>query len=85
MGRVKSVAVKSLGNDLMQRYGGRFTVDFGKNKKVLGEVIPIQSKKIRNVLAGYLVRRVQQMQAAKEAERADGTPADTAEKKPQKG
>jgi len=58
MGRVKSIAVKSLANELMQKYGPRFTIGFENNKTVLGEVCPIKSKKIRNVLAGYLVTKV---------------------------
>lgn len=78
MGRVKSIAVKSLGNELMQRYGQRFTADFDKNKKVLAEVIPIHSKKIRNVLAGYLVRRAQQTE---QKERVPEKPRLTEEKK----
>ena len=57
MGRVKSIAVKSLGNDLYQQYRGRFSADFEVNKKVLGEVCHIDSKKVRNVMAGYLVTK----------------------------
>ncbi|MBL7160286.1 MAG: 30S ribosomal protein S17e [Candidatus Aenigmarchaeota archaeon] len=59
MGRIKSVAIKTLGNDLIAKHGKRFSDNFDTNKKVLREVKPIESKYVRNVLAGYITRRVQ--------------------------
>ncbi len=63
MGRIKSVPVKNLGDEMIEKHGKKFTVDFDKNKKVLGEVKKIKSKKTRNVVAGYITT---QMQKAKE-------------------
>ncbi len=60
MGRVKSIAVKSIADELLRRHGDRFATDFEKNKKVLGEVCPIKSKKIRNVMAGYITTKIHQ-------------------------
>ena len=54
MGRVKNAAIKSLGNELISLHGGKFTEDFETNKKVLKEVKPVKSTKVRNVLAGYI-------------------------------
>lgn len=58
MGRVKSVAIKTLGDELISQHGDKFTEDFEVNKKVLGEVKPIKSKRIRNILAGYITRKM---------------------------
>lgn len=58
MGRVKIIAIKSLGDELIADHGDKFTDDFDKNKKVLEEVKPIKSKRVRNILAGYITRKV---------------------------
>lgn len=58
MGRVKNIAIKSLGNQLIEENKGTFTADFEKNKKILAEVKPITSKRIRNILAGYITTKI---------------------------
>ncbi len=62
MGRVKNVAIKTLGDDLIEVYGSKFTTDFDSNKKVLEEVKKIESKRTRNILAGYISKRMQKIQ-----------------------
>ena len=62
MGRVKNVAVKTLGDDLIKAHGSKFTTDFDTNKKALGEVKKIESKRVRNTLAGYISKKVQKIQ-----------------------
>jgi len=57
MGRIKTKRVKSAGNALFARYGESFAPDFGKNKEVLPRFAEVRSKKIRNVLAGYLTKK----------------------------
>jgi small subunit ribosomal protein S17e len=59
MGRIKSVPVKNLGDRMIEENGKKFTTDFDKNKKVLGEVKKIKSKKTRNVVAGYITTQMQ--------------------------
>ena len=54
MGRIKTSFVKRLGKDLYEAHGDKFTGDFDKNKKVLDEFIEVKSKKLRNILAGYM-------------------------------
>ena len=61
MGRIKNVAVKTLGNELIKEHGSKFSEDFEKNKKVLGEVKTIKSKKIRNILAGYIGKEMKKI------------------------
>jgi small subunit ribosomal protein S17e len=66
MGRIKSVPVKNLGDEVMTSHADKFTADFDKNKKSLGEVRKIKSKRTRNVVAGYITT---QMKKAKRSGR----------------
>jgi small subunit ribosomal protein S17e len=61
MGRIKSVPVKNLGDELIATHGKKFTEDFEKNKKVLGEVKKIKSKRTRNTVAGYITTQMQKL------------------------
>jgi len=58
MGRIKTVLIKRLTYALLREYGDKFTNNYEKNKKVVGELLPTASKKIRNVIAGYATRLV---------------------------
>ena len=58
MGSIKSVAIKTLGDDLIRQYTSKFTDDFERNKKALIELKDIKSKRVRNILAGYITRRM---------------------------
>lgn len=58
MGRIKTQQIKSKGNELYDLHGKRFSKDFDENKKVLEQVATVHSKKLRNILAGYLTRKV---------------------------
>lgn len=61
MGRIKTIPIKTLGDQLIKDYSDKFTTDFEKNKTVLGGVKNIQSKKIRNVLAGYITTEMKRI------------------------
>jgi len=54
MGKIKSKLVKRTAEELVKQ-GVNFTTDFQKNKEIIGNTMP--SKKIRNQVAGYLVRK----------------------------
>jgi len=62
MGRIKTVAIKRLGDELIMEHGSLFGADFEKNKKALEEIGRIKSKKIRNVIAGYITKKMRQAQ-----------------------
>jgi small subunit ribosomal protein S17e len=64
MGRIKSIAIKRLGEELIKKHGGKFSEDFEKNKKALIEVKPIKSKRTRNILAGYITKKMQQIKSS---------------------
>jgi len=55
LGQVKTRFIKSFGEKLLEKYPDKFTADFEKNKKVLNELGIKTSKKVRNLIAGYLV------------------------------
>jgi len=58
MGRVKTTLVKRSAEEFLERYPDRFKNKFEENKKRLNEVGDIESKKLRNLIAGYLTRLV---------------------------
>ena len=58
MGRVRTVQVKSLTQELVEIYADKFNNDFENNKKVVDEVAEMQSKKMRNKVAGYITHLV---------------------------
>ena len=53
MGKIKSKLIKKSGINLIKK-GIIFNESFENNKKTLGNTMP--SKKLRNQMAGYLVR-----------------------------
>lgn len=58
MGRIKSTAIKNLAREILEDHGDKFTTEFGKNKEIIGKVKKIESKKIKNVVAGYITKEV---------------------------
>lgn len=62
MGSVKSVSVKNLGDKLIMEHGKKFSTDFEKNKTTLNEIKEIKSKKVSNILAGYITRKMKQIE-----------------------
>ena len=64
MGRIKTTMIKRTANTLIKNYPEKFTEDFGKNKKLVEESAEIHSKKLRNIIAGYLSRLTRKQSAA---------------------
>jgi len=54
MGRIKTSFVKHVAKDLVEKYPAKFSTDYDKNKKELSEVMIFASKRMRNIVAGYL-------------------------------
>jgi small subunit ribosomal protein S17e len=59
MGRVKTTMIKRVGNKLVRSNRASFSKEFDQNKEILPEFVHIPSKKLRNVLAGYITRLMQ--------------------------
>jgi len=53
MGKVKSKMIRRATSELKEQ-GIKFSVEFDRNKKILGSTMP--SKKLRNRLAGFIAR-----------------------------
>lgn len=58
MGRVRQTYIKRLAKDLVSADEERFSEDFEENKEELKEMDEFKSKKLRNRVAGYIVRVV---------------------------
>lgn len=58
MGRIKTKNVKRYGEEFLSKYSKDFNTDFAHNKQVLDKVAEIRSKKLRNLIAGYIVKLV---------------------------
>jgi small subunit ribosomal protein S17e len=56
MGRIKTQQIKRTSLQLMKDHGSEFDTDFNKNKEKVSEFAIIKSKKLRNVIAGYVTR-----------------------------
>jgi len=54
MGRIKTTFVKNIGKDMMEKHPQSFSGIFDDNKKALIPFISFQSRKMRNLVAGYI-------------------------------
>lgn len=65
MGRIKTTFVKTIAKQLFEDHGEKFSGDFSKNKEVVRQVIEIRSKKLMNVVTGYVTSlKKQQLRTA---------------------
>jgi small subunit ribosomal protein S17e len=56
MGRIKTTQIKRISQKLFKEHKDEFKPDFVKNKKVVSDLIDTPSKKLRNIVAGYVTR-----------------------------
>ncbi|MBN1385696.1 30S ribosomal protein S17e [Candidatus Woesearchaeota archaeon] len=56
MGRIKTKLIKRTTNELIHRHMDDFKVDFEQNKRLVSKFMDIPSKKMRNIIAGYVTR-----------------------------
>lgn len=54
MGRIKTIFIKNIGKNLFEKHSDKFTTEFEKNKEVINQLIDIKSKRMRNIVAGYV-------------------------------
>ena len=65
MGNIKQTFIKRVARELFDRYPNEFTRDFEHNKKKVEELTTVQSKTIRNRIAGYITRLVRMKEEGK--------------------
>lgn len=62
MGRVRTKTVKRAARKIVESYYSKLTIDYHTNKRLIDEIAIIQTKKLRNRIAGYtthLMTRIQ--------------------------
>jgi small subunit ribosomal protein S17e len=62
MGRIKTTFVKRKTKELVKLHGDKFTTDFITNKNTTRTYVDVPSKKLRNIIAGYITRLKKQGQ-----------------------
>ncbi|MEM5793298.1 MAG: 30S ribosomal protein S17e [Candidatus Aenigmatarchaeota archaeon] len=61
MGNVRTTQIKTISERLIKLYPNQFTFDFNENKKKIGEILPLESKIMRNKIAGYITHNLSKM------------------------
>jgi small subunit ribosomal protein S17e len=56
MGRIKTKLMKRVTIKVFNKHSDEISTDFAKNKEILTKFAELPSKKMRNVIAGYLTR-----------------------------
>ncbi|TKJ24088.1 MAG: 30S ribosomal protein S17e [Promethearchaeota archaeon Loki_b31] len=55
MGKVRTILIKKVSKELINKYPDVFTTDFEKNKELLDKYLEVDSKHLRNRISGYIV------------------------------
>ena len=56
MGRIKTQLIKRITKDLFKKHSEEFKTTFEENKQLVEKFADIPSKKLRNIIAGYITR-----------------------------
>lgn len=56
MGRIKTRPIKAITMELLENYRDRFSTDYEENKLKVEQLTDVKSKKLRNIIAGYITR-----------------------------
>jgi small subunit ribosomal protein S17e len=64
MGRILHGKFRRESNKILEKYLNLFTTDYKKNVKILEVVAEIPSKRLRNMLAGYITRQIKKLQSS---------------------
>jgi small subunit ribosomal protein S17e len=64
MGRILHGKFRREANKTLEKYLNLFTIDYKKNVKILEVVAEIPSKRLRNMLAGYITRQIKKLQSS---------------------
>jgi small subunit ribosomal protein S17e len=64
MGNIKTSFVKRAGQQIYDQHKEKFTTDYSKNKELIKEFATIKSKKLRNVIVGYVTTLKKQEEAS---------------------
>lgn len=59
MGAIRPTYIKRVSLELVDKYPEDFTADFQHNKEMVDELCDVESKEMRNKIAGYATRYAQ--------------------------
>ncbi len=60
MGRIKTTMIKSITLKLFKENPDKFKKEFSENKKIVKDLVSAKSKKLENIIAGYMTRLAKQ-------------------------
>jgi len=66
VGRIKTMMIKRITNNLVAEHRDEFKKTFAENKVLLEQFADIPSKKLRNVIAGYVTRLMKEKKESEE-------------------
>jgi small subunit ribosomal protein S17e len=58
MGNIKSAYIKKAARGILETFPDKFTTDYKQNSLVLRELVDVESKSLRNKIAGYITNLV---------------------------
>ena len=64
MGRILHGKFRREAEKILEKYGNLFTTDYKKNVKILQSITVIPSKRLRNMIAGYITRQIKKLQSS---------------------
>ena len=65
MGQIKNQIIKNLTKALIEKYPDIFSNNFEKNKEEVDKIVILESKKMRNKVAGCLVHEIRKREMPK--------------------
>ena len=65
MGNIRSDKIKRTSKELVAKYHQQFSTDFDHNKVLVSRLTNVQSKRMRNRIAGYVTRIMSQIEDGK--------------------
>ncbi len=71
MGKIRITVVKRTARKLLAQYPELFTQDFEHNKKVVSQLVELNSKKLRNQIAGYITHLIKIEKRRREREEGE--------------
>ncbi|MEM3108760.1 MAG: 30S ribosomal protein S17e [Candidatus Bathyarchaeia archaeon] len=69
LGKVRIEIVKRVARELVSRFPDAFTTNYYDNKRKVAEFIDVESKRLRNRIAGYItsIKRIEERRSTSEA------------------
>ncbi|ADP77477.1 SSU ribosomal protein S17E [Methanothermus fervidus DSM 2088] len=60
MGNIRTALIKRVAKELIETFPDKFSDNFDENKAVLEEISTVETKHLRNKIAGYITKLMKQ-------------------------